>query len=377
MEFQKEISLPFELIKLGYETSNWNVDWDERTKSYRQRKASLGHKRQEWIHFAAYCNDERAEQFVKELFLSEIPNKGDCLVVLWQKNKQEAIKWLEMIQSYDPFLKSLPILDTPYIKKLCSKFKCNTNELLHTILLKDEKAKAKLQDKVFLNLLKTEAKYRDEMKELSQSERIPLGNESREIFETRERFIKTGSISQDQADQLFEALWETNIELKDSSTELTDRNLTKVFVCHHVEDSGYNFTYTGEVNQILVLIPKLSSKHNDKIELLFNHLPFWQQKFSNIEEAMYSINPEKVQETWKEFLAKDSELGNPQRKPEWFWVNISAFGSTQPTSLELVTGLERIADRKDSEFLISLTNHYDEIVRKKVQEMLKDAVKES
>ena len=144
-----------------------------------------------------------------------------------------------------------------------------------------------------------------------------------------------------------------------------------------MEDSGMTFTYTLELLQLLELVTKVSSKFNKKIEKLFDYLPFWQERFTQIEEAMYAINPKKVEDMWKNVLTKDIELGNPARKPANFWKNFGApsFGLSKPTSSEAIKGLDRIAASNDKELLISLINHYEESVRMKVQDLLKEAVK--
>jgi len=374
--YQNEISLPFDLLKLGYETSNWRVTWDDRAKSYKQRQEPQGHKRQDWIHFLAYNNDSESLDFVKEIFFSESYQKGDCLLVWWSKNPNEAINWLEMIQTYDPLLKSLSLLDSPFVKKLCTKYNCPVNEIFYTILLKDDEARQKLRDKAFKKILKTEAKYRAEIKEASHTDKVKLSNEAREVNEKRNYWIAGDGLSQKQTDQLFEALWESNVELKDPPKELIDRDITKVIVCYHMEDSGMSFSYTFEVRQLLELVTKVSSKFNKKIETLFDSLPFWQQRFSKIEEAMYVINPKKVEDSWKEVLTKDIELGNPKRIPEIFWRNYGkpSFGRIQPTASEIIMGLSRIDPSKDKDFLISLMNHYEESVRKNIQQLMKEAV---
>jgi len=375
--YQNEISLPFELIKLGYETSNWRVTWDDRAKSYKQRQEPQGHKRSDWIHFLAYNADSESLEFVKEIFFSESYQKGDCLLVWWSKNPNQAIRWLEMIQSYDPFLKSIPLLDTPFVKEICTQYTCKSDDLLYTILLKDEDANQKLRDKAFTKILKTEVMFREEMKTAEHQDKIKLSNEAREITETRNRWIAGDALTQDQIDQLFDALWQSNVELNDPPKGLTVRDLTKVFVCCHIEDHGINYTYTFEIRQLLELVTKVSAKYNKKIELLFDSLPFWQQQFEAIEQAMYQINPQKVIAAWREVLLKDIELGNPKRKPANFWKGFGPISSgyIKPTSTEVVRGLDRIAASNDKELLISLINHYEESVRMKVQDLLKEVVK--
>ncbi|MHA1671623.1 MAG: hypothetical protein ACTSV5_13775, partial [Promethearchaeota archaeon] len=201
--FDTEKSIPFELLKLGYNYSIWH---DREPRTY--------YKRADWLHIAAYCNDSRVEQFVEEVFLSEVRFKGDCLIVLWLKNPKRAQHWLNMIHEYDPLFNSLNNYQkTKLVKKLLMKFNCKEDELFSNIFLSDQDNKMEKLEKSVQKVLLTQEKLRAQL--VSKNGRYPHNYNSivREITKQRDLVISSEALTEEQADRIFDALWETNVKL--------------------------------------------------------------------------------------------------------------------------------------------------------------------
>ena len=391
---EEELSLPLEIVKLGYNYSIYNFDQFGKFKSV--SATNITNKRTIWIHILSYCEDKETEDFIEEIFLSEERHKGDCIVALWVRNQKKALKWLKLIHEFDPQFKRILLTSSPLTKKLCSYFSCNKEDLFNMLLFKEHKAKAEIIESSIDKVLRTEAQIREEGKELSGPERGKLGQEIHLIQEERRKLIESGTLKPDQADRLFEALWKSNINLQDPPTSLIERDPTKVFVCHYIEDSGWSYRYHQEISQFLDFIQLVSPKSAEKIKTLYQYLPFWLENYWVIEEAMYKIKSELVLKNWKELILKDYELGKPDRATGFSmpWLRSGKNSrkykhengesgrpisrkinwQTRPTPEETIMGLKRLQELKDKEFLLTIMNHYDEYVREEVQKQLKELV---
>jgi len=216
-----------------------------------------------------------------------------------------------------------------------------------------------------------------------------------EAFKEREKLIKSGSLSNEQADILFEVLWNGVIELQNPPSDLFKRNPTKVFVTNE----GRDYRYYQEVLQFFELIPQISSKSNKKLLALCQYLPYWLEHYSELEEKIFKLDLEQTLKDWKEILLKDLECGEPQsiNSPPFRWLKfdnksretLSRDGDggrptckisandvwfSRPIIEELINGLKRLEHLKDKDFLISMANHYDENVRKEVQRQLRNLI---
>jgi len=161
---EEEISLPLELIKLGYNQSFYRFAkggiQPERTGAYDTTR-----KDSRWIHILAYCDDKRTEEFIEEIFVSEQRSKGDCLLVLWSKNQKKALKWLKLIYQFDPQFQKLKFTDTSFSSKLCSYYSCNKIDLFNNLLLKEHKQKGEIIENSIEKALFTENNLENLLKE--------------------------------------------------------------------------------------------------------------------------------------------------------------------------------------------------------------------
>ena len=357
--FDEEISIPFELLKLGYHNSIWE-----------RREPKAYDKSADWLHIASFCEDERAEQFIEEAFFSEVRFKGDCLLAMWIKNPKKAQYWLDLIYEFDTLFDSLKFQKTKLVEKILSNFKCKENELFSRIYLSDDESKTEKLDKSVLKVLKTEVKFKEEFGKVDGSNAKAYNNTIREIREERELLISSNSLTEKQADKIFNALWESNIDLNNPEKELIQRTPQKVFVGRRDEDSGWGFSYSIEARQLIKLLPMLSKNELQKIVNLFDHLPFWMNLYRPLEIALYQFKSDKVCNEWKALLKTDLQIGDKRNS----WAVGGGNERTQPTVDDLLYGLERIRELKDKELLISLINHYNGEVREKVQELLKESL---
>jgi len=357
--FEKEISIPFELLKLGYNYSIWV-----------HREPRIYDKRADWIHIATYCKDPKVEQFIEEVFFSEIRFKGDCLIALWFKNPKKAHYWLDLVHEYDPLFSTLSFHKTKLVEKLQSDFKCQGTELFTRIYLSDEEKKGKILDKDVLRVLTTEVKLREQFGEITGRNSREYSSSLHEIQNQRDLLISSNSLSESHADRIFNSLWEDNISFDNPETEISQRTPQKIFVGYRDEDSGWGFRYGIEARQLLKLLPILSKASLEKIEKLFDHLPFWMNLYRSLESALFKFKPDKVINTWKSVLKIDLAMGDKRNS----WVIGSGNERTQPKIDDLLFGLERIRELKDKELLISMINHYNGKIREKVQELLKEAM---
>ncbi|MHA1866717.1 MAG: hypothetical protein ACTSXD_01480, partial [Candidatus Heimdallarchaeaceae archaeon] len=348
----------FELLKLGY---NYSI--------YGQREPRVHRKRSDWLHVAVYCNDSRVEQFIEEVFLSEVGFKGDCLIAMWMKNPKKAQYWLTLIHEYDPLFKILNFQRSVLTKQLLTQFNCQEKELFSRIYLSDEESKAKNLEKDVHRVLTTERKFEQLVKADGSKSKLSH-NTMLEIRDQRELLISSNELTEKQADLIFNALWESNISLENPPTEILERTPRKVFVGHKDEDSGWGVEYFDEVNQLLKLLPMLSQASLDKIEILFDYLPFWMNLYRPLDEAMFKFKSEKVISAWKSFLEIDLVFGDKRNS----WAIGIRNNRTQPSVVDSLFGLERVRELKDKDLLISLVNHHAGQVREKVQQLLKESL---
>jgi len=362
----EEISIPLEMIKLGYNNSIWGGG---------RREPKAYDKSADWIHIAAFCEESDAECFIEDAFLSEVRFKGDCLLAMWIKNPKKTLYWLELIHEYDSLFNSLNFRSTKLVYNICTQLNCDSQTLFLEMYLSDDKSKNEKLEKSVKKVLSTEIELREEY--VLENGRYPrdFGKMLQEILEERDFVISAEALTEDQADRIFNALWNSNIELDSPSEEITNRHPFKVFVGRRDEDSGWNYIYGHEIRQLLEVIQWVSEAQKDKVATLFKYLPFWLDRFITVEKAMFRFEPEMVKEQWKEILLKDVELGDSQRRNETFWLNIGqSFGRIQPKTQDILYGLEKISDSKDNKILVSLMNHYSDVVREKIQELLKESL---
>jgi len=357
---ENKISIPFDLLKLGYNYSVW-----------RQGGTTLSDKNAEWLHVAAFCEDPRIEPFIEDAFFSEVRFKGDCLLAMWVKNPKKAIYWLDLIHEYDPLFNTLKFHDTKMVNDLISNFKCSKNELFSRIYLSDEERKTTKISESVQKVLSTETRIKEQFGKIETHNYKKFDSVLRETQEQRDLLISSNSITAEQADLIFNALWESNISFSNPESDFVQRTPEKVFVGYRDEDSGWGFKYSIEARQLLKLLPMLSKNSLQKIEKLYNYLPFWMNLYRPVEKALFKFKPEKVQNDWKILLKTDLQIGGKRNS----WAVGGGNERTQPTIDDLLYGLERIRPLKDKDLLISLINHYDGKVREKVQELLKESIK--
>lgn len=118
-------------------------------------------------------------------------------------------------------------------------------------------------------------------------------------------------------ENIFDQLWEKNINAKSEyeggnlillgegddtyeNFDVGDRNPYSVFKSTFNEETEeWNYLNPQDVDQIITQIPALSDDYQDKIKFLFDRLPFWLEKYRELEEKMFQIDPDYVIKQWK------------------------------------------------------------------------------
>jgi len=163
---EEERSLPLELIKLGFNQSIYRYDALGKRRPELTGAYDTTNKNSQWIHMLAYCDDKGAEEYIKEIFLSEQRNQGNCLLALWSKNQKKALKWLKLIHKFDPQFQKLHFFDTPFTAKLCSYYSCKKEDLFNLLLLKEHKQKGEIMEDSIQKALFTRKAFFDKVGKL-------------------------------------------------------------------------------------------------------------------------------------------------------------------------------------------------------------------
>ncbi len=314
-----------------------------------------------WFHALAFSKSPKVIETLLDL-LSKYPlYAADILLPIWYKKPSEALPWLEAIKSFDPSFNRLRLTSSPFVKKMEQKLGCKSNKIFTRLFFEDEEFSKKYIESIFQRLLTNE-------KELL--EKNIHKDEIHKIYEERKQFLRSQRFSSEQADALFLKLWENNVKsMNKASTDLFNRNPVHVLAIYR-DENGINPQYRHDIGDFFHLIPYLSNELELKIKRLYETLPFWKHNlfsirlFDNLQLTMFKKNPELVTDDWIQLIQKDLSLAEAKVR------GMNAY-PYQVIPNEIVRGLDLIQDHIDSNFLISLTNHHNNLVREKVQELLK------
>lgn len=314
-----------------------------------------------WFHALAFSKSPKVIETLQDL-LSKYPlYAADILLPIWYKKPSEALNWLKTIKSFDPSFNRLRLTSSPFVKKMEQKLGCKSDKIFIQLFFEDEEFSRKYIESIFQRLLTNEKELRD--KKIHK-------DEIHKIFEERKQFLHSQRFSSEQADALFLKLWENNVKsINKASTDLFKRNPDHVLAIYRDE---YSFIphYRHDISYFFHLIPYLSNELESKIKRLYETLPFWKHDlfnirlFDNLQLTMFKKNPELVTDDWIQLIQKDLSLAEAKVR------GMNAY-PYQVNPNEIVRGLDLIQDHIDSNFLISLTNHHNNLIREKVQELLK------
>lgn len=314
-----------------------------------------------WFHALAFSKSPKVIETLQDL-LSKYPlYAADILLPIWYKKPSEALNWLKTIKSFDPSFNRLRLTSSPFVKKMEQKLECKSDKIFIRLFFEDEEFSRKYIESIFQRLLTNEKELRD--KKIHK-------DEIHKIFEERKQFLHFQRFSSEQADALFLKLWENNVKsINKASTDLFKRNPDDVLAIYRDEGSIIPH-YRHDIDDFFHLIPYLSNELESKIKRLYETLPFWKHDllnirlFDNLQLTMFKKNPELVTDDWIQLIQKDLSLAEAKVR------GMNAY-PYQVNPNEIVRGLDLIQDHIDSNFLISLTNHHNNLIREKVQELLK------
>jgi len=336
----------------------------------RNKRIDPSHHEPRWIQAMAFAEDKKARDKLENLFLSNPRFKGDVLLALWHHDPSKAIFWLRRIKSFDPLFTTLRFASSPFTKSLSLELGCGEKDIFEYILLTDEENKIDYLNELVEKVMITEV----EMQPGRSSEQ-----ELSRIREERRKIIQSKQLTTEQADQLFLNLWKANIRPSmNASKELTARAPEHVINCYRDEDTGFHYKYIFEMQHLFLLIPQVSEKVADKINFLYETLPFWiknrNHNYQILQEYMLNRDRKRVINDWKNLFSEDMKLGKPKNFVRGNWGGRPEGFAFRPTEKELLEGLALIGNDIDMEFLISMVNHYFDSIRKKVQEKMKEKV---
>jgi len=63
---------------------------------------------------------------------------------MWVKDQKKALKWLKLINEFDPQFTKVTFQESPLTKKLCEYYSCEKSDLFNNLLFKEHKAKKEI-----------------------------------------------------------------------------------------------------------------------------------------------------------------------------------------------------------------------------------------
>ena len=160
---------------------------------------------------------------------------------------------------FDPQFQKLHFTETTFTSKLCSYYSCKKEDLFNILLLKEHKQKGEIIENSIQKALFTKKAFFDK----SPEERREQEKEMNSAFEERRKLIESRTLKREQADRIFDTLWEGNIDMQNPQTDFIQRDPRLVFIPSKSEGNELNYLYNQEVDQFLELIPQLSSASDE------------------------------------------------------------------------------------------------------------------
>jgi hypothetical protein len=283
------------------------------------------------------------------------------LIALWHINPKKALQWMNTIHSFDPNFATLKYSSGFLMGTLQQSYQCKDSQVIGMIYLKNIGEQEGKLDSIINSVLITEAKFVEEHG--PHHPKTELSNATTE----REKLIRSGTLTPQQADRIFHALYESNINIKLVDYEnMLRREFHNVIVSVRDDNSIYHNKYHQEVPQLFHIIPQLSSQSHDKIHLLYDNLPFWDEKYHTVSDRMQKIDPDKYYETWKQLIAMENEhiLAKPQTWP---------FQAPRPkvdVIRKSLNDMKQMNIPTFNEFLISIINHHSPEIRETIQNLM-------
>ncbi len=363
MVLNKKIDLPLDIIKLAIEHQIWNVNLK---RGQRKQGQFIGIDI-DWVQALAYSTDVGVEDYVYELFLKHPEIKGIILLTLSAINLEKATYWLKILKEIDPLFITLKLPDSSFVRDMCQKYECSMKDLFQTIIFsaKEGSDEQKIEKRLSF-IIKSKANTPDE-------------DELKLVYDERRRILASGKLTPSQADEIFVALWNANVEIKNSDkNNFFQRDPVKFFrsLGRNNHDRRRFIENGAEVKDLINTLPFISDKYFDKVKLLFDSMPIWIKKYKNISECMYRFDKDEFYEGWEKLLIK--EVKSSPNEEEHFIFSTTGLilekknhrGKTYLPALDILDIMHKDNYKGIKSLLLELIEHPSPLVREKVKELL-------
>ncbi len=401
---KESLSVPLEILKMGYERSKVNDLSSSHVKYY--GKPNLG-----WFECMSLSIDPRVADFLEEE-ISNTPyfySKG--LFNLWKLDPERAINIMRSIEKFDPEFENIPEMTRADLiappqrmrkgqlseeekQKVISGVISATHMFKYILLTLEEKNSPRIIEEfkyVLQNSEEIENKVRDHKKRNTERNRI---------LDRRAILITEDLLTQEQYNRLFKRLWDSTTNIKIDKLPLNKRDAWNLFNYNtRGEGPPYGYKNKVEVKQLLLLLEEISVELKEYVDQMFYTLPFWTEEYRSVDKAMFRFSPDIVISEWKNLLNIDAHIELQTEKVSYSkmdWENERNSQSrgrgrrrqergryvrkfrTPPgfnylmLESEFIYGLGRVMDNLDRDYLFELIDHDNPNIRDAIKKILKN-----